>query len=50
MLSIILFFIFSVIQFGDIFSNFIGASWLYLWIAISYFPVTSVLGRAANDR
>jgi len=50
MVSIILFFIFSVIQFGDIFSNFLSASWLYLWIAISYFPVTSVLGWVSRDR
>jgi len=50
MVAMILFFIFSVIQFGDIFGNFLGASWLYLWVVISYFPLSSFLGWVANDR
>ena len=49
-ITILAFFIFSSIQFGDVIDNFIGSAWLYFWIAISYFPVTAVLGRISNDR
>ena len=50
MISMLLFFIFSVIQFRDFFGNFLSASWLYLWLAISYFPISSILGWASSDR
>jgi len=48
--AIIMFFMFSVVQFGGILDNLINAAWLYLWVTISYFPVSWVLGHLSNDR